>query len=299
VKGTRLRLSRAGIAFAVFTAVAAGVGLLSGNNLVLLVGVVLIGLWILEAFLGGWNLRHLEVGRTLPVEPFAGLESRGTLRVANRRNWLGSWSIRVREHGMGGTLAVVPRIEHGGTIGVPVGWRFPKRGPARLDAVCLASAWPFGLLVRERRIPLPAELLVYPRPRFGPRGGAHPDLEGAEYDAGGRGGPYGDFAGLDPYRPGDRPLSIHWATTARVGEPMVIRHTGLAGECVVIQVVDCGGRAWEDALSGACGEVLRSFERRCAVSLQMPDCNLEPGVGGAWRRVLLDTLARAPHREKR
>jgi uncharacterized protein (DUF58 family) len=299
VKGARLRLTREGAALAAFTVAAVGVGLLSGNNLVLAVGVVLVGLWVLEAFLGGWNLRHLEVARSLPVELYAGIESRGMLQVANRRNWLASWAVRVREDGVGGALAVVPRVECRGTVGVPVGWRFHQRGPARLHAVCLASAWPFGLLIRERRIPLVAELLVYPRPRFGPRGSAHPDLEGPEHDDGGRGGPYGDFAGLDPYRPGDRPLAIHWATTARVGEPMVIRHTGLAGECVVVRVADCAGRAWEDALNGACGEVLRGFEQRCAVGLHMPDCTLEPRAGGTWRRALLDTLARAPRREER
>jgi len=291
-------LTREGTAMAVFTVAVTGVGLLSGNNLVLLVAVALIGLWVVEAFLGGWNLRHLEVARSLPVELFAGLESRGTLQVTNRRNWLGSWAVRVQEEGLPETLAVLPRVEHGHTLGVPVGWRFPNRGPARLDAVRLASGWPFGLLVRERRVALAAELLVYPRPRFGQRSGVHPELDGADNDADGRGGPYGDFAGLDPYRPGDRPLGIHWATTARVGEPMVIRHTGLAGECVVIRVADCEGRAWEDALGGACGEVLRSFERRCAVSLQMPDFTLDAGVGGTWRRALLDALARAPRREE-
>jgi len=57
-----------------------------------------------------------------------------------------------------------------------------------------------------------------------------------------------------------------------------------------------GGRAWEEALSAACGEVVRAFRQGHAVGLELPDRSLDARPGGGWRRTLLDTLAREPER---
>jgi len=281
---------------ALFTGAALGVGAVGGQNLVVLVGAVLVALWGVEVVLGAWNLRGLEVARRLPAEIFAGMEGRGALRVTHRKRGGAAVGLVLAEEGHPETAGVAATVPPGGDAEVPVGWRFPARGPTHLRAVRLSSAWPFGWVVRERRVALPAEVVVWPRPRPGRRE-VEAEAVGTDREAGGRPGPWGDFAGLRAYRPGDRPRSIHWPTTARVGSTqVVVRHDG-AGEVVRVRVPDRRGRAWEDALSAACGEVVRGFRAGHDVGLVLPERTLEPRPGAAWRRVLLDTLGRAARRD--
>src|SRR5690606_17305813 len=120
---------------------------------------------------------------------------------------------------------------------------------------------------------------------------------GEELRTGAEAGAFGDFAGLRSYAPPDRPSAIHWPTSARAGSPVVTRRAGAAGEQIVVRVPDRAGVAWEEALSRACGAVLRGFRRGCAVGLELPDRSLPADVGVAWRRTLLDALAEAPPRE--
>ena len=110
------------------------------------------------------------------------------------------------------------------------------------------------------------------------------------------GGGLGDFVGLREYQGGDRVGSIHWPTSARLGAPVVVVHSAEATQRVVIRVADVRGAAWERELSRAAGQVLRGFSRGSPVGLELPEHRLEARTGAAWRRTLLDALARAPWR---
>src|SRR5690606_11580110 len=158
------------------------------------------------------------------------------------------------EEGPGGASAEIPRVAPGAEAGAPAGWRFGERGVARLDGLVLASRHPFGLWIARRRVPLPAELVVYPTPRPAPTrpttgGGGH---EGSSERPGQDGA--GDLAGLRAYRPGDRPRAIHWPTSARTGAPVVVVRAPEAAERVVVRVADRRGEAWERELGRAVGQ---------------------------------------------
>ena len=104
---------------------------------------------------------------------------------------------------------------------------------------------------------------------------------------------------MRPYRPGDRPGSIHWKTTARVGEVVVVERAGDVEPFVEITVDQRRGVAWERELSRATGEVIRAFGLGCRVGMVLRgvpggDERFRPNSGGIWRRSLLETLARQP-----
>jgi uncharacterized protein (DUF58 family) len=268
--------------------------LISANNLIYLILSAILGLWLIDAVLGPWNLRHLSVRRELPAELFAETAARGGFRVLNQRRWLPSVVVRIEdEHG--DAEGVMDRLGPGDEGLVPAGWTFAGRGEAHLGRLRLGSAFPFGLMWRHRIVDLPAEILVYPRPRP-----AEPRVEAGDTGADGLEpagrGAIGDLEGLKDYAPGDPVRRIHWRTTARVGHPVIVLRTDEQADRVTVRVRNLHGRAWEHELSRASGEVLRAFHRGCRVGLELPDARIEARGGPVWRRTLLEVLARLPER---
>ncbi len=287
------RLTREGQVLALLTVALLGAAWISGNNVVALVVSGLGALWLLDAVLGGWNLRHLEIRREVPAEVFAEVAARGAFRIRNARRWLPSAAVRL-EDGAGAT-ATLDRLPPGAEVAVPTGWTFPGRGSARLGALRVGSAFPFGLWWRWRSEARPAEILVYPRPRVSEPTVAPGSAGEAGRAEAGRGA-MGDVDDLRGYRDGDPPRRIHWPTSARREQPVVVLRTEEQADRVMVRVRDLHGRAWEHEISRAAGEVLRAFRRGCRVGLELPEARLEARGGPTWRRTLLEALARQPER---
>ena len=294
----RLHVRPTGAGLLVLAAIVllAVVALLTGNNLLYMVEAVLLSAGLLAVVLGAWNLRGVEVARVLPVEFFASFESRGRFLLRNRRRWMPAISMELIELDGGGAWGQVAAVRPGGEQSASVGWRFAERGEVGIARVRIRSAFPFGLAIRWRDTILPASVLVYPRPLGG---GAYiePGGEGHEGGESVRGGALGDFLGLREYHPGDPIRSIHWPTTARVGEPHVVVRSTEAAERLLVQVRE--DQPWEEEIGRATGEVLRGFARDAEVGLHLLGTRYEPRPGGRWRRLLLDELARAPGRRGR
>lgn len=275
------------------------VGLVSGNNLLYLLAAPIWAMVLLSAPLGWWNVRGLEVRRGLPAELYAGREARGRILIRNPRRRLGATAIRVEDEGAGAS-AEIARIEPGAIAQPSVRWRFGERGLAKLTAVTVSSRWPFGFAEHTVRLPLPAELIVYPRPLPAAAPPRSWSGIGAEDEASGHG--TGDFLGLRLYREGDPPRTVHWPTTARAGALYVVER---AGETEVSVEVEVHGRAfhgasWEREVSRACGEVQRAMQHGRKVGLKLPKVGetpsrtLPPSGGAGWRRTLLEALATLP-----
>ncbi len=297
MKVPAIRPTREGIALCGLTLAISAVAVASGNNLLYMIVAVLWSLGGLSVAAGQWNLRGLSAVRLLPAELFAGIEANGRIQIRNRRRWMPSMDLEVRDldttaHGRCGI------VEPGCLVALRVGWRFDRRGQVILRGLRVESTFPFGLTKHQVELPVRADLLVFARP--GPASvRQHPgEREGGVEATQGR-GISGDFLGLRPYRPGDRPGSIHWRTTARVGEVVVVERAGDVETYVEVVVDQRRGLAWERELSRATGEVIRAFGKGCRVGMLLRgveggDERLRPNTGGVWRRELLEILARQP-----
>lgn len=271
---------------------AAVVAVWTGNNLAYaLLAVGLSGI-IVDVVVGAMHLRGVHVVRRLPEELYAGHEARGRILVRNSGR-IAACGLRIAEQDRETAVVAIARIDPAAEVSLDAGWRLDERGMTDLTGVTIASRWPFGLFERVIIRSLPAHVLVYPRPLGGgDRTGT--GLPGDADTSDPRPGD-GDFAGLRPYHAGDPPRSIHWPTSARLGEPMIITRCGAGAERCMVRV-DPKAQAFERELSRACGEVLRGFQRGAAVGLTAPSGRWEPQSGSAWRRVLLGVLARESHR---
>ena len=283
-------------------AVAGGVALLvvgafSGNNLLYLVAAPIWAVLLVAVPLGWWNLRGLQVRRVLPTELYAGREASGKLLVRNARRRLGAHGITVVDEGTG-AVGRAEQIDTGAVAAIGARWRFGDRGPARLTGVVLSSRWPFGLAEHQVRLPLAADLVVYPRPLPASSRPLWGSGLGAEEEGQGQGA--GEFLGLRAYRTGDPPRTVHWPTTARLGVLQVVERAGETESSVEVEVRPASGASWERELSRACGEIHRALHLGRKVGLVLPAVAdvparaLPPAVGGTWRRTLLEALALLP-----
>jgi len=272
----------------------------TGNNLLYIVLACLLALLMVANVLAEVNLRGLEVRRVLPPEAFAEAPSSGWVELHNTRRGR-AWTVQVDDLDVlergeatddtpilatGVALSVPP----GGSIRVPVRWRFPSRGRHRLGVLRLSSAFPFGVLRRSRTVARRDQLVVYPRPAAGgeaERGAA----TGITADAPRRRGNQGELVGFREYVPGDSLRDIHWTTSARVGRPLVIVRSGQVAREVVIRVDATQGPGVEAAVRRATGAVLRHLSWGHAVGLELGKERLEPRTGPTWRRTLLGRLA--------
>lgn len=268
----------------------------TGNNLLYFVLGTQLALLVLSNALAEWNLRGLAVRRRLPAELFAGQPAAGAFVVENRRRFGASWALHLEE--LDGVLgsSSLERVGVGETAEAAARWTLPERGLAQLTRVRVWSSWPFGLVRRWRELDVPAELIVYPAPSSAwalPPGGVgtgdreRPDLAGRA----------GDFRGLRPYLPGDPLRDLHWATSARLGQPTVVERAAESADEVLVEVPERSGPSWERALSEATGAVLLHLRLGRAVGLHLGTERLRPGIGEGWRRRLLLKLALAPRRD--
>ena len=179
-------------------------------------------------------------------------------------------------------------------------WRFGRRGLVPLRTLQLKSRFPFGWLERRLVLPAPAEVVVYPRltaATGAPSPGQDP---GVQREAQATRGGGGDFQGLRTYQAGDRLGAVHWPTSARVGELMVVQRGGEAEPALRVVVTATPPDAWELEIARAAGEVHRGFTRGWRVGLEVPSAfgtagSRWPSRGGAaWRRSLLEALSMLP-----
>lgn len=133
----------------------------------------------------------------------------------------------------------------------------PRRGRITVTGLEVESSWPVGLARCRRILPVRFELLVCPRYTL---------LEGLARRGAGIGGEdaqrrgHGEeITGLREYRSGDSRRHIHWQTTARAGQLMVVETAApslAAVRCVLDLQVD-GDAA--DVAARAAATLLASF----------------------------------------
>jgi uncharacterized protein (DUF58 family) len=174
-----------------------------------------------------------------------------------------------------------------------------KRGITRLPPAVVATRFPFGLFIKRRDLPLPPEVLVYPRIHDVHLRDDAADLIPPEQlskdEATGRKARIGEFFGLRDYRDHDELRHIHWPATARRGRPIVREHEAEGEREIVLDL--SAGRSGVEAFEREVEEVASlavALLRRGDVTVGLTHAGepaVEPGVGPEQRHKLLHFLA--------
>jgi len=254
-------------------------------NLFFLLLVFLSLLGVADALAARANLAGAS-GRVEEIEPMpAG--AGGTLAAvagAGRRRW--SVGVEVELEGAETLRASVGEAEGDVKVLVPV----PPlaRGLYRVRSARLVSTWPLGLWKARRKVPAPAELVVYPTPSKlatsrGPGGGV-----GELYDMLGAAQGFLQPSELREYRPGDELRLVHWKASARRGT-LVIKEweggTGSGHEVVIDRRAT--GEDLEEALSAVSALAQAAMEQKEVLTVHSQ--GFSATFGGShrpWRELL-------------
>ncbi|MBW3540969.1 MAG: DUF58 domain-containing protein [Planctomycetes bacterium] len=226
---TRRMLTEPGLVYLAMMIVMFVGSFLGQENLLMLVGALMIGPFVLNGWVTYSMLKRLALARSVPPRAVCGEMVAVDVVVENRKRLLASWLIAVcdrienAEESLEAEVVlarVPPRSRRGGQYHL----RPMRRGRYRFGPLEARTRFPLGLVERGVTVSAADELLVYPR-----LGQLTPawrrEFETADelvHRPESRPGTFDDeFHRIREYRPGDNPRAIHWRTSARQGALMV------------------------------------------------------------------------------
>ena len=301
----RIRFTLGG---ALFTSGSLAIGFAAintGNNLLYLLFGAMLGFISLSGWLSERVLRQLEIHRRTPRGVTVERPLRITYHVTNRKRWFPTLAVYLVETGLP-EPAFVGRVGAGESVTVGSENYFVQRGVYSLETLTLSTAFPFGLFIKERDVPLAGELVIWPRSdrpvhlSEPPEGRGKPRFSDF---SGGTLGARGEYRGLREYRVGDDPSDIHWRTTAKTGRPVTREYDQDATETVRICLDTRGepGDAAEAAIEVAAAVATQAYRSGRSFGITTCTSDLASGGGSGQLERVLDLLARvdfdptAPH----
>lgn len=279
-----------------YVALTIGIGLAAintGNNLLFLVLGLLLSSIVVSGLLSETSLRGVRVTRRLPASASVGAPALVGLVARNGKARSPSVGLELREKG--GDVAghgLVLLLGAGQTEEVSYRFTAERRGLHRFEQLEVATRAPFGLFEKSRPLPLPAELVVFPRrvaaPAQQPRQLAR---EGER--ATGRAGHGLEVHALRDHRSGEDARSIHWRSSARAGKLIGIdrEQERRRQVCVVLDQRRASGPLLEAAVEQAAALFERELDAGADVSLAVCGDRLAPGSGERHRLAGLTLLA--------
>lgn len=291
----RIQFTRAGLGFSFGAFTVGFVAFNTGNNLLYLLFGAMLGLIVVSGWLSEQVIRDLGVFRQVPRGVTVGNPVRIHYEVENRRKRIPSFALELGEVGLQ-EKGFLPTIPPGGRASTQAETVFVQRGIFELAAVRISTSFPFGLFLKSRELPMPGELVVWPRSdrtvRQPEPGGGTVQRAGAFFA--GAAGIRGEYRGLRIYRPGDDPRDIHWRTSARLGQPMVREYEECDSESLWL-CLDTGGppgdRA-EVAIEIVASLAAWAFREGRRFGFVSPGQTIEAGLGPGQLERTLGALAR-------
>ena len=301
-----VRLTRIGTTYILFTIVIGFAALNTGNNALYIGLTFMLGCLLLSGIASKGGLKHLEVAMREVSEAWAGLPSGAMLTITNRSR---IWNVRdvvISADDLSEPL-LIPLLVRRGTVTLPAPFVFQRRGRVELKHLDLYTRYPFGFLLKRRRVRIGGEVLVYPRllpedavrERFRPATG--------EQSTANLPGPGSEIHSFREYARGDSMRQVYWKKSASIGR-WIIKQTDADAAHTVHVVVDpykargVSDEAFEEMVSAATTFIYHALRRGLDVVLAMPRASLRAkdyeDAHGMFRALaLLEPLHEAVHQQ--
>ena len=264
--------------------------MLTGDPWLLLLAAAVVGAagvaFVLRPRLGG-----LDVAVHLPARTQIGLGVPCTFVVRNAGPRTSPLTrIAHRIDGLDDVAILVEPLVPGGRASVTVERHAVARSAPANGLALLTSSAPFGLILAQRPVELPAGLVVHPVVAAVPR---PPDSttqttsDRARIDRAGT-----DLHGVREWAPGDAARQVHWRSTARRGRLVVLeRESPLAPGLTILVAGPSGGPMWEPLVSLVASTAVSALRDGHPVSLVTAQAGLPDSIG-AGATALLDWCSR-------
>lgn len=291
----RISFTGGGLTFTVGTFAVGFAALNTGNNLLYLLLGAMLGFIAVSGWLSEQAIRGLTIERRLPRAVGVGQDLRITYHVTNRKGRLPTLAVELIEGSLPGR-AFLAHVPAGGASEARSVNSFVRRGIYALPSLTLATAFPFGLFLKERDIDLADEVVVWPRTDRPVRadflGGGLAAMDGSAPR--GPAGHRGEYRSLRAYRPGDDPRDIHWHSSARLREPVLREYErdGTQTRWICLDLRREPGEEAEATLEVAASLARLAMEAGQRFGLLAGAARVLPGEGPGQLERVLDVLAR-------
>jgi len=291
----RLQLTRAGGVFSAGIVAIGFAAVNTGNNLLFLLLGAMVGAMVLSWVISRQVLLPLSVVRRVPRGVHAGELFSIRHELSHTGGRIPAFAVDVGERGLAGCgfATWVPPLGH---LSVGQEAHFVRRGTFPLTDVVLATSAPFGLLRRERNIPLPGELVIWPRIHPGPE--VEPEVgevSGPSAPSGERGAPArGEYRSSREFRVGDSPRDLDRKASLRTGRAVVREYEREGGSdlWVALDLSLPAGDEAEAEVERVAGTTAAAIRRGLAVGLRSEAGELRCAPGEAQLEAILTALAR-------
>lgn len=203
------------------------------------------------------------------------------------------------------TTLYMPVISRESPLQYSISFPIYRRGVYSFPPVEVSSAAPFGFFQQARRIVQPDPQVIYPEFRPLARLPLLDEQPAAEQTQP-RAGWGSEVIGVRPYRPGDSPRHIHWASVARTGVLMSKEFAQEAQPGVAL-VLDRYSPVWpppatkytpfEMMVKAALSVGDYALRRQYALTLKADETGMAHPQGALTSDMLLEYLARVPPTE--
>lgn len=157
-----VRLTKVGTTYILATMILAISAINTGNNAIYIAVTLMLGCLLLSGIASKGGLKHLSVEIQGIDEAWAGRPADGSLRIKNDSR---IWNVRdvVLVSEALAAPVLVPLVPKRGQVAVTATFLFPRRGLAHVSTIDSYTRYPFGFVLKKRRLRVSSDVIVYPR----------------------------------------------------------------------------------------------------------------------------------------
>jgi uncharacterized protein (DUF58 family) len=269
-----VRLTRVGTAYIASTIVLAIAAVNTGNN-ALYIGVsFMLGCLLLSGMASKGGLKHLRMEIVGIDEAWAGRVADGHLRIRNASR---IWSVRdvVLVSDSLAQAVHVPVVPRRGEVRIDCPFLFQRRGIAHVSSIDSYTRYPFGFVLKKRRLRVSSEVVVLPRIREeDPSAEQFAPVPGDRTSAN-RIGAGSEIHSFREFTRGDSLRHVHWKKSASLGR-WIMKQTAVDASRSVHVVVDpykppqVSDEAFEELITSAATFLYHASRRGLDVTLSLP-----------------------------
>lgn len=273
-----VRLTKVGTTYILGTVVLAVAAINTGNNAIYIAVTLMLGCLLLSGMASKGGLKHLSIEIDGLDDVWAGRPADGSLRI---RNGSRIWNVRdvVLVSDAFVAPVLVPIVTRRSEITVTSAFAFPRRGLAHVSAIDSYTRYPFGFVLKKRRLRVGSEVIVFPRilsdeavhDRFRTITG--------EDTAAGRPGAGSEIHSFREFVRGDSLRQVHWKKSASLGRWIIKQPEADAARSLHVVVDPYKPRsvsedAFEEMISEAATVIYQAARLGMDVTLSLPRVTL-------------------------
>ena len=269
-----VRLTKVGTTYILGTVVLAIAAINTGNNAIYIAVTLMLGCLLLSGMASKGGLKHLSIEIDGLDDVWAGRPAGGSLRVRNdSRLWNVRDVVLVSEAFVAPVL--VPIVPRRSEVVVNGAFVFPRRGLAHITAVDSYTRYPFGFVLKKRRLRVASDVVVYPR--LLAEGTSQDRFRAITGDdtAAGRPGAGSEIHSFRDFTRGDSLRQVHWKKSASLGRWIIKQQEADAARSLHV-VVDpykprrVSDEAFEEMISEAATLIHEAARQGLDVTLSLP-----------------------------